>query len=62
MTRWRPILAFMGALFLGALVMAVTGQNPMSAYAALFTGAFGDTNAWARTLAKRMPCLMLSRS
>lgn len=58
MTRWRPFVAFIAALILGALVMAATGQNPIASYDALFKGAFGDTNAWARTLAQTTPLLI----
>lgn len=34
-------LAFGGALALGAVLMAITGHNPLAAYSALFEGAFG---------------------
>ena len=57
MRRLPPLLAFIGALALGALVILMAGHNPMAAYRALATGAFGDGNAWARTLAQTTPLL-----
>ena len=46
------VVAFLGALVLGAVLLAATGANPVEAYQAIVTGAFGpdgiqDTLAYA---------------
>lgn len=39
-----PLLAILGALLIGALIMLVTGHNPIEAYIAMFEGAFSGRN------------------
>jgi len=50
-----PLIAVTGALALGALLIIAIGQNPIAAYAAMITGAFGDKAALADTLEKATP-------
>lgn len=57
----RPLLALIVAFLLGGLVIAVTQKSaaaPFAAYGALFSGAFGDPNAWANTLRQTTPLLL----
>jgi ABC-type uncharacterized transport system permease subunit len=50
-----PFLAIFTALLIGALVMLVSGDNPLLAYGGLFKGAIGSGQAWAKTLRKTTP-------
>ncbi|MCZ2128025.1 MAG: ABC transporter permease [Anaerolineales bacterium] len=47
---WRaisvPVLAVVTGLIVGAIVILVSGENPISAYGALFTGSFGSPAAY----------------
>ncbi|MDR3573605.1 MAG: ABC transporter permease [Anaerolineaceae bacterium] len=52
-----PIIAILGAILIGAVLILLTGQNPLSAYWAMLTGAFagkGLTNL-ASTLNRAIP-------
>lgn len=42
-----PIAAFLLALLVGAIVIAILGISPLIAYQALLKGAFGSMNAIA---------------
>jgi ABC-type uncharacterized transport system permease subunit len=55
-----PILATLAALAVGALMLLVLKVNPIEAYAALWDGAFGSTNAFAETLVKATPLLLVA--
>src|SRR5687768_15073842 len=46
------------ALVLGALVILSSGDNPFTAYRALFRGAFGDTNGLSETLVAASPLIL----
>ncbi len=67
MTRWRdrltdlfyPLAAAGLAFVLGAVVLALLGASPLEAYAALLKGAFGSRNAFAETLVKATPLLLV---
>lgn len=56
---WRelaiPLAAVLLALLIGAILLLISGANPIQAYAALFQGAFGSTAALGRTLEKATP-------
>jgi len=52
-----PVLAVLAALAVGAIIILFTGENPLSAYGALFVGAFGSIQALADTLEKATPYL-----
>ena len=43
------------ALFVGAIFIAATGANPLEAYRALFSGAFGDRRSLGETLVYATP-------
>src|SRR5918998_70650 len=52
----KPAVAL--ALALGALVIVASGDNPLTAYRALFRGAFGDTNGLSETLVAASPLIL----
>jgi simple sugar transport system permease protein len=58
---WRTILvqvvAVLLALLIGAVLLLLSGANPLEAYAALFRGAFGTPIAIGRTLEKATPLI-----
>ncbi|MCA9923661.1 MAG: ABC transporter permease [Anaerolineales bacterium] len=59
---WRsvsvPITAIVLALVIGGIILASSGANPIDAYAALYKGAFGSTEAFGRTLEKATPLIL----
>jgi len=58
---WRALLvqavAVLLALLIGAILLLLSGANPIEAYAALFEGAFGSITAIGRTLEKATPLI-----
>ncbi len=58
---WRviavPLAAVFLALIIGAILLAISGANPFSAYSALIEGSFGSMKAFGRTLAKATPLI-----
>ncbi len=52
-----PLLAVLIALLIGAVLLSLSGFDPVQAYLALFDGAFGSTRAWQRTLEKATPLI-----
>jgi general nucleoside transport system permease protein len=52
-----PLLAVVGALGLGAILILAIGESPLASYRAMLVGAFGDRSAWADTLEKATPYL-----
>jgi len=50
-----PAAAVLLALLIGAIILLVSGANPIQAYSALFQGAFGSMTALGRTLEKATP-------
>ena len=59
---WRnikiPLAAVLLAALIGAIILIVSGANPLDAYGALLEGAFGDSKALGRTLEKATPLLL----
>jgi simple sugar transport system permease protein len=55
-----PILATLAALGVGAIMLLAMGANPITGYAALLEGAFGDRNALADTIVKATPLLLVA--
>lgn len=55
-----PVIATLAALGVGAVMLLVLGANPLVAYGALWEGAFGSTNAFAETLVKATPLLLVA--
>jgi simple sugar transport system permease protein len=53
-----PLVAIIIAVLIGAGVMLVTGHNPLTAYGALFSGAFGSTVNLSNTLANAIPLIL----
>ena len=58
---WRavsvPLVAVLLALLIGALILILSGANPIQAYAALIKGSFGSTASIGRTLEKATPLI-----
>ncbi len=58
---WRgvrvPLASVILALLIGAILLLVSGANPLLAYKALLKGAFGNLTALGRTLEKATPLL-----
>ncbi|MGL4404051.1 MAG: ABC transporter permease [Fusobacteriaceae bacterium] len=52
-----PVIAVVIALLIGAGIIAYLGENPMTAYYYLFTGAFSTQKAIARTLLEATPMI-----
>jgi simple sugar transport system permease protein len=55
-----PVFATLAALLIGAVMLLFLGVNPIVAYAALWDGAFGSSNAFAETLVKATPLLLVA--
>jgi len=55
-----PVIATLAALAVGAVMLLLLGVNPFEAYGALWVGAFGSTNAFAETLVKATPLLLVA--
>jgi general nucleoside transport system permease protein len=54
-----PVAAFFLALLIGAVMFLILGANPLVAFRALVSGAFGSMNAMADTLVKATPLLFV---
>jgi len=54
-----PVIATLAALAVGAVMLLFLKVNPIVAYAALWEGAFGSSNAFAETLVKATPLLLV---
>ncbi len=52
-----PLAAVILALLIGALILLISGINPLDAYGALFKGAFGSAKYLQRTLEKATPLI-----
>ncbi|HBW36614.1 ABC transporter permease [Desulfosporosinus sp. BICA1-9] len=53
-----PFVAIVIAVLIGAVVMLMTGHNPLTAYGALFSGAFGSTVNLSNTMANAIPLIL----
>lgn len=53
-----PALSLVFALVFGALLLLLSGANPVVAYAAMARGAFGDLHALSETLVKAIPLML----
>src|ERR1044071_3669142 len=54
-----PVFATLAALLVGAIMLLFLKVNPLEAYGALWQGAFGTSNAFAETLVKATPLLLV---
>ena len=52
-----PIASVVVALVIGAVIIALSGANPLVAYSALFEGGLGSGRAFSRTLEKATPLI-----
>ena len=52
-----PVLAILISFAVGAVIILATGNDPIAAYAALFTGAFGGPSAIGSTLLRATPLI-----
>jgi len=55
-----PLMAVVGALAVGAVILAFLDTNPLTAYRAMVTGAFGSKNGLADTLVVATPLLLVA--
>jgi ABC-type uncharacterized transport system permease subunit len=55
-----PVFATLAALLIGAVMLLLLKVNPIEAYKALWDGAFGSSNAFAETLVKATPLLLVA--
>jgi simple sugar transport system permease protein len=55
-----PVFATLAALLVGAVMLLFLKVNPIEAYQALWEGAFGSSNAFAETLVKATPLLLVA--
>ena len=55
-----PVFATLAALLVGAVMLLFLKVNPIQAYGALWDGAFGSSNAFAETLVKATPLLLVA--
>jgi len=56
--RFLPlVIALSGSMVIGAVIIAVSGENPFRAYGSLFFGAFGDTYNLAATFGRSIPII-----
>jgi simple sugar transport system permease protein len=55
-----PVFATLAALLVGAIMLLFLKVNPIEAYKALWEGAFGSSNAFAETLVKATPLLLVA--
>ena len=53
-----PVASLVFALVFGAILLLVSGVNPLVAYTAMARGAFGDAHALAETLVKAIPLML----
>ncbi len=53
------ILAVLGALIVGGVILLVSGDSPFSAYGAMLDGAFGSKFAIGETLARSAPLVIV---
>jgi simple sugar transport system permease protein len=62
LTYVAPLLAIVAAFLVCAIILLITGQNPLTAGAALLDGAFGSRVRLAESLAKTVPLLLTGLS
>ncbi|KYP79739.1 ABC transporter permease [Ferroacidibacillus organovorans] len=54
-----PLYAVLTGLILGAIIMLISGYNPLSAYGSLVVGAFGSASAIGNTLTSAVPLILV---
>lgn len=53
-----PVFSFIFSLLFGAVLLLISGVNPLVAYAAMARGAFGGYHALSETLVKAIPLML----
>jgi simple sugar transport system permease protein len=53
-----PVISFLVSLLLGAILLLVSGVNPINTYAAMARGAFGSWRSISETLVKAIPLML----
>jgi general nucleoside transport system permease protein len=53
-----PVGSFFMALFLGSILLIVSGVNPITTYVAMYRGAFGNLYAFSETMVKAIPLML----
>jgi simple sugar transport system permease protein len=53
-----PIVSFIVALILGAILLLITGVSPIKTYAAMVKGTFGSMHVFSETLVKATPLML----
>ena len=53
-----PVLSLAFAMVFGAILLLLSGVDPLVAYAAMIDGAFGDIHAVSETLVKAIPLML----
>ena len=53
-----PFLSILAALFIGAIIIALIGQNPLQVYLELFKGAFSSELTFGSTIDRFVPILL----
>ncbi len=61
-TALPPILAVAASLIIGGLVIITVGESPVTAYSAMFKGAFLGKDELAATLTRQLPLLLTGLS
>lgn len=59
MNRLAPLLAVLFAFLVGAVMIALSGKNPIEGYLALLRGAFGGKEQLSETFVKAIPLLVM---
>lgn len=54
-----PFLGVVAALIISAGVLLLLRANPLTAYRAMFSGAFGSFNGWSQSFVKATPLLLV---
>ncbi len=55
-----PLLGVLVGLAIGAVLMLISGADPLESYAAMFKGAFGGSRQITETLLKATPILLIA--
>ena len=55
-----PILSLILALLLGALLILLTGNDPLGVYKSMLLGTFGSGYALSETVVKAIPLMLAS--
>ncbi len=54
-----PFIGVLAALLISAVILLFLKTNPLTAYSAMFRGAFGSVNGWSQSLVKATPLLLV---